>query len=150
MTNDTLKHDYALKTQGYSTNYREYYFRTSTKFNLSLLETEFSQFLSPHPLVQTSGRTLTEPLLGVIAEWQGKAAGLVVVEKRPDQRGLVICWHVNKNHYGFGLGSKLIRQIELLAIDNDLHTLILTFRGDSSFRPQITKILHFHGWPPLQ
>ena len=135
-----------FKAKGYNINFREYYFQASANLSLAMLEKEFPQFLLPHPMVQTSGRTPNQPLLGVIAKWQGQATGLVVVEKRDDQSGLIICWHVNKAHQGFGLGRKLLRQIERFAIANGLQILSLSFRGDTSFRPQITKILHRLDW----
>jgi len=67
--------DQTLNLPSYNVSWREYHFQTSSELRLAMLEKEFSQFLSPHPLVQTSGRVPNEPLLGVIARWQGQIVG---------------------------------------------------------------------------
>ncbi len=138
--------DKYLKLASYNLSWRKYYFQTFSKLRLAEVEQEFPQFLSPHPLVQTSGRKLNEPLLGVIALWQGKPVGLVLVEKRDSQNGLIVCWNVIKSHHNHGLGRELIEQIELFSKSNDIINLTLSFRWDTSFRPQISKTLQHLGW----
>lgn len=138
--------DKKSKSASYNLSWRKYYFQTFSKLRLTEVEQAFSQFLSPHPLVQTSGRKLNEPLLGVIAQWQGKPVGLVLVEKRDSQNGLVVCWNVIKSHHNHGLGRELIEQIELFSKSNDINKLTLSFRWDTPFRPQISKTLQHLGW----
>lgn len=135
-----------LKSAGYNVNWREYHFQASSELRLAHLEKQFSEFLSPHPGVQTSGRSPNEPLLGVIAQWQGKTVGLVLAEKQETHNGLIVCWHVSKPHRGFGLGGKLIKQMQQFAKTNAINSLTLSFRWDTSFRQQITKTLHRLGW----
>jgi GNAT superfamily N-acetyltransferase len=113
---------------------------------LATLEKEFAHFLCPHPRVQTSGRLPNEPLLGVFAFWQGKPVGLVLAEKQGAENGLIVCWHVLKPQQGFGLGQKLIIKMEQFAKSKGIDYLTLSFRWDTSFRQQITKILHRLGW----
>ncbi len=127
-------------------SWREYHFQVSTKLRMATLEKEFPQFLSPHPRVQTSGRLPNEPLLGVIAFWQGKPVGLVLTEKQGAENGLIVCWNVIKSQHGFGLGRKLISQMQQLAKSRGINSLTLSFRWDTSFRQQITKTLHRLDW----
>jgi len=141
--------DQTLNLPSYNVSWREYHFQTSSELRLAMLEKEFSQFLSPHPLVQTSGRVPNEPLLGVIARWQGQIVGLILVEKK-EQQGLVVCWHVLKAQRGFALGKKLLLKMERFAKSNELQNLSLSFREDSPFHPQITKTLQGLVWEPAK
>lgn len=135
-----------IKETGYNISWREYHFQASAKMRLDALEKDFPQFLSPHPLVQTSGRKPNEPLLGIIAHWQGKPAGLIIMEKQTAENGLVLVWHVLKPHQGFGLGRKLVEQLERYVRSTEVHSLTLSFREDSRFRSQINKTLQRLGW----
>lgn len=130
----------------YNINWREYHFQASSELRLAHLEKQFSEFLSPHPRVQTSGRSPNEPLLGILAQWQGKTVGLVLAEKQETHNGLIVCWHVSKPHRSFGLGGKLIKQMQQFAKTNGINSLTLSFRWDTSFRQKITKTLHQLGW----
>ena len=127
-------------------NWREYQFQGATELQLATLEKKVPYLLVPHPRVQTSGRSPNEPLLGVMAFWQGKPVGLVLTEKQDDQQGLIVCWSVIKSQHGFKLGQKLIRQIQRLAKSNGINNLTLSFRQDSPFHQQITRTLHHLDW----
>ncbi|MCK5831894.1 MAG: GNAT family N-acetyltransferase [Methylococcales bacterium] len=132
--------------RGYSASWRQYRFQASSTLHLKAVEKAFPLFLSPHPLVQTSGRQPCEPLLGVIAWWQGQPVGLLLAEKQNINHGLVISWNVIKSHRGYGLGRKLIKQMELFAKNNDINSLSVSFRWDTEARQQITKTLDHLGW----
>ncbi len=132
----------------YNLKSRQYHFQVSTELRLAALEKKIPEFLSPHPLVQTSGRQPDEPLLGIIANWQSKPVGLVLMEKHGIKSGLLICWHVLETHRGFGLGQKLMWQLERYAKYRKIESLILSFRGDSRFQRPISKILHQLNWSP--
>ncbi len=142
--------DKKINSISYNHKWREYHFQTSAELPLAALEKKFPEFLSPHPLVQTSGRQLNEPLLGIIANWQGKPAGLVLMEKHDFDSGLVVCWHVLKSQRSFGLGQKLILQLERYAKSSRIQSLTLSFREDSQFQSSINKILRQLDWLPAK
>lgn len=146
LNQQTMMTKQSVKPSAYNMSWRKYRFQSFTELGLVGLEKQFPQFLFPHPTVQALGRKVNEPLLGVVALWEGKAVGLVVVEKHGDHNGLVVCWNVEKNQRGFGLGKKLIKQIEVFAKSQGLLALDLSFRRDTKFYPQITKTLNHFAW----
>lgn len=70
----------------------------------------------------------------------------MLAEKQEAGQGLIVSWTVIKSQHGFGLGRKLISQMQLLTKSNAIINLTLSFRWDSPFRPQITKTLEPLDW----
>ena len=135
---------------GYQMNWRQYRFQSSDNLSLEMVEKNFPPLLSPHPLVQTSGRAPNEPLLGVIALWKGQTVGLILVEKLNAKQGFVVCWHVLESQRGFKLGKQLVSKMEKFAIKQGVQHLSLSYRRDSASQPQITTTLHHLDWQDIE
>lgn len=121
-------------------------YQLTTNLSLAQAIELFSELTFPDIVRYTQAKTITEPLLGIVASVDGQARGVLLAENRGDAFK-ILTWFVQQEYRNRGIGEKLLLKLEkVLLKKSTFDRLIIDYDADWHGSAWLESIFKKNNW----